>query len=90
MGPPYFSKRSQCLRTAKSQKTALLLSFFFGVFAADRFYLGYVVSAVFKLLTVGGFGLVYVIDLILILLGWLGPSDNAVFPERMGIYEFPM
>jgi TM2 domain-containing membrane protein YozV len=50
------------------------------VFAADRFYLGYIVSGVFKLLTIGGLGLVYVIDIILILLGWLGPSDNAIFP----------
>jgi hypothetical protein len=39
MGPPIFEKKTQCLRTDKLQKTALLLIFFLGVTGADRFYL---------------------------------------------------
>jgi TM2 domain-containing membrane protein YozV len=71
------------MRSAKSQKTALLLSLFLGAFAADRFYLGYYVSASFKLVTFGGLGIAYMADLFLILFGYLGPADGSLFPERL-------
>ena len=83
MGPSIFEKRAKCEKTDKSQKTALLLSFFLGVFAADRFYLGHYITAVFKLLTFGGFGIAYFIDLMLIVTGSLGPANGALYPERL-------
>lgn len=47
----------------------LLLSYLFGIFGADRFYLGKTKSAIVKLLTFGGFGYWWVIDLFLTLFG---------------------
>ena len=45
---------------------ALLFSVFLGGLAVDRFYLGYVGLGILKLLTCSGFGIWYVIDIILI------------------------
>ncbi|OHS93900.1 TM2 domain containing protein [Tritrichomonas foetus] len=83
MGPSIFERRSKCMKSQKSQKTAFLLSLFFGVVAADRFYLGHYVTAVFKMLTFGGLGIAYMVDMFLILFGYLGPADGGVFPERL-------
>ncbi len=50
----------------KQFMTALLLSIFLGGLGIDRFYLGYTVLGVVKLLTGGGCGIWWLIDLILI------------------------
>jgi TM2 domain-containing membrane protein YozV len=71
------------MKSTKSQRVAFWLSLFLGVFGADRYYLGYYVSAVFKMLTLGGLGIVYFIDLCLIVLGYLGPGDGSLFLERI-------
>ena len=52
--------------STKSTKVALLLGFFLGVIGADRFYLGYTVLGVVKLLTLGGLGLWVLFDLYLV------------------------
>lgn len=83
MGPSIFEKNGKCMRSDKSQKTAFLLSLFLGGVGADRFYLGYYVTAVFKMLTFGGFGIAYLVDLLLILFGYLGPSGGSIYPERL-------
>lgn len=83
IGASIFQKRAQCMKSSKSQKTAFLLSLFLGGVAADRFYLGHYVSAAFKLITFGGLGIAYMIDLFLILFGYLGPADGSLFPERI-------
>lgn len=83
IGYPVFQRMTKCRYTHKSQKTAFFLSLFLGAFGADRFYLGYKVSGAFKLLTVGGLGIVYVVDLLLIIFGFLGPSNGALFTERI-------
>jgi hypothetical protein len=83
IGPSIFYKRAPCLRSSLSQKTALLLSLFLGVVAAERFYLGWYTTAAFKLLTFGGLGIAYMVDIFLILLGFLGPADGSIFPERI-------
>jgi TM2 domain-containing membrane protein YozV len=51
----------------KKWLTALLLSFFLGELGIDRFYLGYTGLGILKLITAGGFGVWWLIDLILIL-----------------------
>ncbi|MCS7222875.1 MAG: TM2 domain-containing protein [Anaerolineae bacterium] len=48
----------------KSWTTALLLSIFLGVLGIDRFYLGYTGKGILKLLTGGGLGIWWLIDLI--------------------------
>ncbi len=60
----------------KSQAAAFLLSYFLGIFGIDRFYLGQPLLGVLKLLTLGGFGVWYLIDLLLIGMGVARDGDG--------------
>lgn len=53
----------------KSFVVTFVLSVFLGVFGADRFYLGKPGSALLKLITFGGFGYWWLIDVIVTLTG---------------------
>lgn len=46
--------------------TALLLSIFLGWLGIDRFYVGKIGTGILKLITGGGFGIWWIIDIILI------------------------
>lgn len=50
----------------RSYLVALLLSIFVGSLGVDRFYMGYVGLGILKLITFGGCGIWWLIDLILI------------------------
>ncbi|RCS27075.1 TM2 domain-containing protein [Polaribacter sp. WD7] len=63
--------------SGKSQTTALLLSIFLGGLGIDRFYLGYTGLGILKLITLGGFGIWYIIDLVLIITGDLQPKNGS-------------
>lgn len=73
--PPSGAPAAQGVRThpipegSKSYIATLLLSYFFGMFGADRFYLGKTQSALVKLFTLGGFGYWWLIDLLITLFG---------------------
>jgi len=68
----------------KNWWAAFVLSLFFGYFGIDRFYLGYVWSGILKLLTFGGFGIWWMVDLILLSMGKVSDADNgAVNPPWM-------
>jgi TM2 domain-containing membrane protein YozV len=52
----------------KKWSTALILSILLGGIGVDRFYLGYTLLGVLKLITGGGFGIWWLIDIILLLM----------------------
>lgn len=66
----------------KSQLVALLLVIIVGVLGIHRFYLGYTWQGIVQLLTAGGFGIWYLIDLIRIARGRLKPK-NGEYQERL-------
>lgn len=67
----------------KNKLTAILLSIFTGGLGIDRFYLGYTTLGVVKLLTLGGFGIWTLIDLIMICTGSLRPADGSPWEEEV-------
>ncbi|GAB2820865.1 hypothetical protein GCM10027022_08890 [Alpinimonas psychrophila] len=66
------------ITTEKSFVVALLLSILLGTLGIDRFYLGKIGTGVLKLLTAGGFGIWWIIDIILIVTDKM--TDNAGQP----------
>src|SRR5262245_4544069 len=58
--------RSDTMSGGKSYTTALILSILLGGLGIDRFYLGYTGLGILKLITAGGLGIWWLIDLILI------------------------
>ena len=65
----------------KSFLVTVLLSIFVGQLGIDRMYLGYVGLGIFKLLTLGGLGIWWIIDLIMIATRKLGPADGSDYAD---------
>ncbi|MCU4117123.1 TM2 domain-containing protein [Mycoplasma zalophi] len=59
-----------------SRLVFLLISFFLGGLGIDRFIKGQIGLGVLKLITAGGFGIWWLIDLILIATGSINPPEN--------------
>lgn len=62
--------------------TATYFSLFLGWLGVDRFYLGYVGLGILKLITLGGFGVWWLIDLIWIFLGNAKKKDGTPVPRN--------
>lgn len=60
----------------RSQAVAILFAVFGGMFGLDRFYLGYRTLGILKLFTLGGFGISYILDVILIYLNVLKDASG--------------
>jgi ribosomal protein L40E len=66
----------------KDWMVALLLSIFLGSLGIDRFYLGYVGLGILKLVTLGGCGIWWLIDLILIAMNKLRDAQGNPLRQR--------
>jgi len=80
-GAPTNSEAEMCVKCGAKLKgkdwlVALLLSIFLGYLGIDRFYLGYIGLGILKLLTGGGCGIWWLIDLILIATNKLEDSNG--------------
>jgi TM2 domain-containing membrane protein YozV len=62
----------------KSWLATLLLSIFLGELGIDRFYLGKVGTGILKLITLGGFGIWWIIDIILTIAGAATDKEGRV------------
>lgn len=64
----------------KSRLVALLLCFFLGTFGIHRFYVGKIGTGILMIITLGGFGLWVIVDLVVIAIGAFTDADGrAVF-----------
>jgi hypothetical protein len=61
--------------------TLLILSVFIGWTGADRFYLGYLPTALAKMFTLGGLGVWWLVDIVQVCLGTLGPTEDRKFTD---------
>jgi hypothetical protein len=66
----------------KDWTVALILSVLLGSLGVDRFYLGYVGLGVLKLLTLGGCGIWWLIDVILIAMNKLPDAQGKPLQQR--------
>lgn len=77
-GPRTFMKDAPCIKyTEHYFLTTLLYSLLLGFLGMDRFCLGQTGTAVGKLLSLGGVGVWWVVDLILLITNRLTPEDGS-------------
>jgi len=65
----------------KSRTIALVLAFFLGVFGAHRFYAGKTGTAVLMLVTLGGLGIWWLYDLILVAAGGFRDDEGRLVSD---------
>lgn len=80
LGRRCFHKQVSCnWSNGYKWSNAMLYSIFLGGFGVDRFYLRYWMQGIGKLLSFGGLGVWTLVDVILIGVGYLGPSDGSLY-----------
>ena len=65
----------------RSRTVALVLAFFLGVFGAHRFYAGKIGTAILMLVTIGGLGIWWLYDLILVAAGGFRDEEGRLVSE---------
>ena len=61
--------------------TLFLLTFFVGVLGVHRFYVGKIGTGVLMLITLGGLGVWYLVDLLLVVTGQFTNKDGQKIPR---------
>jgi len=77
--------QSQAMQQKTSDKDwiiTLVLAIVVGTIGIDRFYTGSILLGVLKLLTVGGLGIWWIIDLILLVTGNYKDGDGLPIPTK--------
>lgn len=64
---------------------ALVLSVVVGMLGVDRFYLGKIGTGILKLITGGGFGIWYIVDIVLIATGNIRDSEGRPLTTKMDL-----
>ncbi len=85
-GVPSFS--APTTSAPRSWWVTVLLALFFGVFGAHRFYTGHIVFGLIQLFTFGGFGIWWVVDLLLLVSGNYHDKHGRALqpPSRMAVF----
>ena len=81
--------RTHEVRSPHNRLVALALCFFLGVFGVHRFYVGKWVTGVLLFLTGGGFGVWWIIDFIVLLLGRFRDDEGRVLGPPQVVYQLP-
>lgn len=75
----------------KSRTITLVLAAVLGVFGAHRFYAGKIQTAILMLITMGGLGIWWLVDLIIVAAGGFRDSDGRLIkdwdPSTAHLYE---
>jgi hypothetical protein len=74
-------RHEESFASPRSRTVALLLAFFLGWFGAHRFYVGKTQTAILQLITLGGLGIWWLIDLIMILAGAFRDDDGRLVSD---------
>lgn len=80
-GPTSLSAARPTATSERSFIATWMFSWLLGFLGVDRFYLGKIGTGVLKLLTVGGFGIWWLIDLILTLAGVQRDKEGRLLPD---------
>lgn len=75
------------LRSPHNRLVTLVLCWFFGVFGVHRFYLGKWMTGLMMLLTGGGFGIWWIVDFVVLLLGRFRDAEGRVLGPPQIEYE---
>ncbi|MDR2584354.1 MAG: NINE protein [Fibromonadaceae bacterium] len=80
---PKCGVRQNAEQSKSSWKVLFYLSMIIGYFGADRFYVGKIGTGILKLITIGGFGIWWIIDIIIIASGKFTDASGK-FVEKQG------
>ena len=80
-GPPPAGAPAASVAPARSFIATWMFSLLLGFLGVDRFYLGKVGTGIVKLLTLGGLGIWWLIDLILTLAGLQRDKEGRLLPD---------